>query len=150
MMNRLQIAVLLAFSWLGTISALSADRPDDLIDDFGADSYGSWQVTGAAFGTAPAAGTLPRQMPVTGFKGERLANSYHGGDRSTGTLTSPPVELNRKYLNFLIGGGRQPGKCELQLLIDDTVVATATGRDDEQLQWHTFQLGKPGPTANGS
>ena len=34
-----------------------------------------------------------------------LVNSYLGGDRSTGTLTSPPFMIERRHFNFLIGAG---------------------------------------------
>ena len=54
-------------------------------------------------------GTLPNQMAVSGFQGHGLVNSYIGGDRSTGTLESPQVKIDRRYINFLIGGGHHPG-----------------------------------------
>ena len=38
---------------------------------------------------AEAHGTLPGQMDVSGFKGKGLVNSFHQGDVTTGTLTSP-------------------------------------------------------------
>src|SRR6478672_1246708 len=87
----------------------AADRPDILVADFEDDTYGDWTTTGTAFGTGPARGTLPNQMPVTGFLGKGLVNSYFGGDASTGTLTSPAFKVERKYLNFLVGGGAHPG-----------------------------------------
>ncbi len=125
---------------LAAAFAAAAERPDILISDFESESYGEWQTTGDAFGGGPAAGTLPRQRPVSGFEGKRLVNSYHGGDVSIGTLLSPPIQLQRKYLNFLIGGGHQPEQCELQLLIGDQVVDRATGHDDEGLLWYSFDL----------
>ena len=82
---------------------ISADEPDILIADFERVDYGDWQVTGAAFGPGPARGTLPNQMEVTGYEGERLVNSYFKGDGTTGTLTSAPFKIERKYINFLIG-----------------------------------------------
>ena len=127
-------------------SARSAeDRPDILVADFEAKDYGAWKVTGKAFGAGPAAGTLPNQMAVTGYLGKGLANSYHGGDDSTGTLTSPPLTLERRYLNFLIGGGKYPGETCLNLLIDGKVMRTATGPNDrpggsERLDWHTWDI----------
>src|ERR1700688_4662651 len=86
-----------------------APRPDIVFADFEGKDYGDWKVTGTAFGSGPAKGALPGQMPVTGFKGKGLVNSFHGGDASTGTLTSPEFTIDRRYIGFLIGGGHHPG-----------------------------------------
>src|SRR5436305_11873859 len=86
----------------------AAEREDILVADFEGDTWGEWKTTGDAFGPGPAKGTLPDQMPVTGYLGKGLANSYHGGDKSVGTLTSPPFKVERKFINFLVGGGKYP------------------------------------------
>jgi fructan beta-fructosidase len=104
-----------------------ADEPDVLFADFEGATYGDWVVTGTAFGTGPAKGTLPNQMPVTSFKGKGLVNSYLGGDKSTGTLTSPEFTIARKHIKFLIGGGGFAGKTCMNLIVDGKVVRTATG-----------------------
>jgi len=106
---------------------LVAAQPDIVIADFEGDTYGDWKTTGDAFGSGPAHGTLPGQMAVSGFEGKGLVNSFHGGDRSTGTLTSPEFRIERHYLRFLIGGGGWEGKTCMNLLIDGQVVRTATG-----------------------
>lgn len=105
----------------------SAQAPDVLLADFEGDTYGAWKTTGTAFGDRPAAGTLPRQMPVTGFRGKGLVNSFHGGDAPTGTLTSPEFAVERRYLSFLIGGGGYAGKTCLNLVVDGKTVRTAAG-----------------------
>ena len=121
-------------------------QADDLvISDFEAEDYGEWQVSGEAFGEGPAPGTLPNQMEVTGYQGERLVNSFYGGDASTGTLTSPPFEIQRPYINFLIGGGKDLQHTCIQLIIDGQAVAVATGPNDspggsERLDWHSWQV----------
>ncbi|OHB66290.1 MAG: hypothetical protein A2V70_12450 [Planctomycetes bacterium RBG_13_63_9] len=108
--------------------APAAGAADDvLIADFEGPDYGGWTVTGEAFGPGPAQGTLPNQMSVSGFEGKGLVNSFHKGDGSTGTLTSPPFPIERNYVNFLIGGGGHPGKACMNLLVDGQVVRTATG-----------------------
>ena len=58
--------------------AAAGDRPDLLVADFEGDTYGDWTTTGTAFGTGPARGTLPDQMPVTGYVGKGLVyqNSF--------------------------------------------------------------------------
>ncbi len=80
----------------------------DVVEDFERTGHGAWTATGDAFGAGPAAGNVPPQGGVAGYAGERLANSFHGEDRSIGTLTSPEFTLDRPYLNFLVGGGRHP------------------------------------------
>jgi fructan beta-fructosidase len=133
------------FSLLLPCAVVAADRPDVLIADFEGKDYGEWKTTGEAFGKGPARGTLPNQMPVTGFLGKGLVNSYHGGDGTTGTLTSPAFKIERKYLNFLIGGGKYPGLTCMNLLIDGKVVRTATGPNDkpggsERLDWQSWDV----------
>jgi len=108
-------------------AAWAADPPDLVVADFEGDSYGAWEVTGEAFGSAPAQGTLPGQQQVTGFQGRGLVNTFRKGDRSTGTLTSPPFTIERPYLRFLIGGGKNEVKTALVLEVDGQVVRTATG-----------------------
>ena len=113
---------------------------DIVIADFEGDDYGQWQTTGTAFGTGPAHGTLPDQMNVSGFLGRGLVNSYVGGDKSQGTLTSPEFKIERKYINFLIGGGCHPGETCINLLIDGKVALTATPRDNEHLDPFTWDV----------
>jgi len=49
------------------------------------------------------------QKPVTALP-ERNRHQHHGSDRSTGSLKSPVFKVERRYLNFLIGGGKHPGR----------------------------------------
>ncbi len=56
---------LIAFLFIG--SAFAAE--DILIASFENDTYAPWTVTGEAFGTALAKGTLPGQMQVDGCRG---------------------------------------------------------------------------------
>ncbi len=111
-----------------------ADRPDRLIADFEAPTYGEWVVGGGAFGPGPAKGALAGQMSVGGFEGERLVNSFFKGDDSEGTLTSPEFPIDRKYVRFLIGGGRYPDELGIQLIIDGKTARSATGHDSETLR----------------
>lgn len=117
-----------------------AAEPDIVIADFEGSDYGDWQVTGDAFGSGPARGTLPNQMQVSGYEGKGLVNSYHGGDGATGTVTSTAFKIERRYIHFLIGGGMHPGQTCINLLIGTEVVRTASGPNDrpggsEALDW---------------
>ena len=70
-------------------------------------------------------------MQVDGFRGKGLVNSFFNGDDTTGTLTSPEFRIERKYIAFLIGGGKNDEKLALQLLVDGEVVRSATGPNDK-------------------
>lgn len=127
-MTRSRFALLLALALLAP-AARAAD--DILIADFEGDTYGDWKTTGKAFGPGPAKGTLKGQMHVDGFKGKGLVNSFFDGDGSTGTLTSPEFKIERKYISFLIGGGKDPKNLALNLLVGGKAVRTATGPNDK-------------------
>ncbi len=115
-------------------------EPPSVIADFEGDTYGDWKVEGTAFGTGPAKGTLPGQQQVTGFVGTRLVNSFLGGDDPMGRLTSPTFKIERSFINFKIGGGDQPGKACVNLVIDGKVVRTDTGRNEEKLLWDAWNV----------
>jgi sucrose-6-phosphate hydrolase SacC (GH32 family) len=146
MMRR--VSILLAGLTLGLFAGgigTAAAAEDILLADFEGTTYGAWEVKGDAFGTGPAHGTLPGQQPVSGFLGKGLVNTFRGGDRSTGTLTSPLFKVERRYINFLLGGGHHPGQTCVNLLLDGKIVRTdtgnaTTGADDEHLSWHTWDV----------
>jgi len=126
------VAICLVFTLCALTMPLPAGAADDIvINDFEARDYGDWKVEGTAFGKAPAKGTLGGQMQVTGFEGKGLVNTFLGGDRPTGKLTSPEFTIERDYIKFLIGGGGHPGKTCMNLLIDGRVVLSATGPNTE-------------------
>ena len=117
---------------------------DILIADFEGKDYGEWKVTGEALGPGPARGTLRGQMRVSGFQGKGLVNTFYKGDGTTGTLTSPPFKVQRKYICFLIGGGGHEGTT-MSLLVGGKVVRTARGPNtrpggSEQLDWHCWDV----------
>lgn len=136
----LALVVLLALSQRAV-----AQSDDILVADFEGAAYGAWKTTGTAFGPGPARGTLPGQMPVSGFLGKGLVNSFFDGDRTTGTLTSPAFTIERDHLNFLIGGGGHKDRTCINLLVDGKVVRTATGANtaaggSEQLDWKSWDV----------
>lgn len=149
-------------SWLLPLSCLlllhlaafadETTHADIVVADFETETYGGWKVEGDAFGDGPAMGTLPGQMEVSGYQGKRLVNSFLGGDKSTGTLTSPEFQLARPWLNFRIGGGGYAGETCVNLIVDGKVVRTATGGNTQsggseelhQASWSITEFaGKP-------
>src|SRR5262249_33668302 len=98
------------------------------------------------------------QQAVTGFGGKGLVNTFRGGDASTGTLTSPEFTIERPYIVFRIGGGREPGKTCMNLRLIQRnllkadgktvpgpvrggVARTATGNESEPLTWQYWYVG---------
>src|SRR5687768_13961099 len=148
-MNRSRIAgtlFALVFSWGGGggggLARVAAEGGDILIADFEGSDYGQWVAAGEAFGKGPAGGAIAGQMAVGGFAGKGLVNSFFNGDGTQGTLTSPPFTVERRFVNFLIGGGHHPGETCVNLIVDGKVVRTSTGRDNEQLDWETWDGGE--------
>ena len=123
-------------------------RPDIVFEDFEGGSYKGWTVEGTAFGTRPVKlSEVPAyQSPQTmGAHGEALVNSHAsaiGGpsDLAKGKLTSATFTVERRYIKFLIGGGEDPDKLGLRLVMDGKVVRSATGNNDNRLRLDTFDV----------
>lgn len=129
----------------GLLAGTAFAAEDLTVADFEGPDFKGWKVTGEAFGQGPAGGALDGQMKVDGFQGKGLANSYHGGDAAIGTLTSPPFKIERKHLNFLIGGGGFAGETSLNLKSQGKVLRTATGANkvpggSERLDWESWDV----------
>jgi uncharacterized protein (DUF608 family) len=119
----------------------AAPRETIVFADFEGDDWQGWKAEGDAFGAGPSHGTEKNQQTVSGFLGKGLVNSYHGDDARTGQLTSPEFTVARRYVNFLIGGGKSK-ETTLRLVVDGEVVASASGRDDERLTWASLDCAK--------
>ncbi|MGE9268687.1 MAG: DUF7133 domain-containing protein, partial [Verrucomicrobiales bacterium] len=126
-----------------SLLALPLHADSTVYEDFESDGYGEWKVEGPAFGLAPNS-DAPDGMngKVTGHHKTYFASSGHGGDEPTGTLSSPEFEVQKKFLSFLICGGKHPGKTALQLVIDGKVVQEATGADNLQMRRVNWDLSK--------
>lgn len=135
-----KLAHCIALLSIPSLISAQVQRPDILIADFESPTYGAWTTTGESFGPGPAQGALPGQMAVSGYHGHGLVNSFYKGDTSIGTLTSPEFPIERKFINFLIGGGSHPGKTGINLLVGGNAVRTATGINSEHLEWATWDV----------
>lgn len=121
---------------------LHANRPAILIDDFESGDYAGWTVTGNAFGSAPATGTLSGQQKVTGYTGKYLVNTFLGGDASVGMLVSDTFTIERNYITFLIGGGDVSG-CRMELIAGGRIVyTTSSDMSEEALTWNCWDVSK--------
>jgi uncharacterized protein (DUF608 family) len=113
--------------------------------DFEGDDYGSWTASGEAFGSGPLQGVMHAEQKLTGFKGKGLVNTYVSAkDTATGTLKSPAFTISSDYIHFLIAGGgygkTYKDKTGINLWVDDKKVRFATGKDNDQMQWHSWKV----------
>ncbi len=136
----------------------SSARPDVPFDDFERTDWGPWEPQGEAFAGGPfARASMPAYHDVRSHQGERVVNSHNtrvtektpaAGDKPTGTLLGPPFTIERRYINFLIGGGGHAGSTEVQLLVDDRAVRTMAGPNSNTMRAAHFDVsGLEGRTA---
>ncbi len=132
--------------WAMSQTALAKD--DIILGDFEDGTYNDWSIEGDAFGEAPATGKIGKQREVKGFEGKGLVNTYLDQDRSKGSLTSPALTIEHKFLRFLQGGGYWKGQTEIRLLVDGKVSSVTVGENSSQLHKRVFDLrGLQGKTA---
>jgi len=143
--------LLLDCSAEGLPAGTPGNRPDIGFDDFESETYGNWSVTGTAFGNGPVeAAKMPAYQGDVGAHGKRLVSSHASApgnsvaekDAATGRLTSRPFSIERNYINFLIGGGSHAGKTCMNLVIDDKVVLSATGANNNRLAPLSWDVGQ--------
>jgi len=117
------------------MTALSYDRyfPEgEMLFDFerGIDA---WQMEGDAFLSNPS-----MEEGVNGKQGSRTIKSDPLG---TGKITSPTFSINKRYINFLIGGGNFPDEESVNLLVDGKVVRTQTGHSgNAHVEWRGWDV----------
>jgi quinoprotein glucose dehydrogenase len=128
------------FLLLFAIASTSIFAADTLIADFEGPDFAGWTATGEAFGAAPAKGSVGRQKPGKGIIGKGHANSFHGDDPATGTLTSPPFTIGGSHLSFRLGGGDHKGKTCLNLIIDGEVVRSAAAHQHGDFLHYFWEL----------
>lgn len=118
-------------------------RADIVFENFEKETYEGWTVEGDAFGPGPIEKSkVPAYQGDLGVEGLRAVNSHSTGpgggtgsrDDGTGKLTSREFIIERKFIGFFIGGGNNPGKTCLNLVIGGKVVASATGKDDNKMR----------------
>lgn len=121
------------------VSCSAPQRPDTVLDDFEAGNFNKWNLQGTAF-------RLPRQIdsieaPVKNYHGKYFAFSdFQNPDLdwdqgyNQGKLVSNPFIIDRKYINFLIAGGKHDTRECVSLIINNKVVKFATGENDFNLR----------------
>jgi non-lysosomal glucosylceramidase len=124
----------------------SVRRPDITLADFESKTWEKtgWVAEGDAFKGGPIHGTLPY---VKGEQGKSYVHSSNtrvtdkgDSDNLTGTLTSPTFQATRRYLTFLLVGGKNPEKLAAQILLDGKIVHSLTGEDSNQFTPQVIDL----------
>lgn len=120
-----------------------------VFDDFEAEKYTRWKVTGTAFGEGPLSkDQLASYLSNTNLKGKRGVVSHNvrkgedpgAADAHQGSMLSDEFTIERKKIVFLIGGGDYPGKACMNLLVDGKVVKSATGKNNNELRLEVFDV----------
>ena len=124
-------------------------RPDIAFDNFERPEYEKWTTEGVAFGDGPVEKkSIPDYQGDVGGEGKRVVNSHASApgnnvgekDSQVGTLTSPPFKIERHFIQFFIGGGAHKDRTCVNLIVDDRVVASATGRNDNRMFRTAFNV----------
>lgn len=124
-------------------------NPDVVVADF-EQGWGPWKVEGNAFGEQPYhRDELVHEQGVEAVgdhiacsQGDRSKPDAPTGDAPKGKLTSPPFELQRDYLVFIIGGGHHVGKTCVNLLIDGEQVLSEVGRNTTLMHEARWDVGR--------
>lgn len=105
-----------------------------------------WTATGDLVNQPVAAGAIGGQQAVTRFQGTGLINTFvNASDQPQGTLASPAFTIAKPFINFLIGGGNHPypgnnDATAVVLRVNGQVVNSATGQENETLNWASFNV----------
>jgi uncharacterized protein (DUF608 family) len=118
-------------------------REDIFFENFERDSWGDWTAEGPAFEGGPfPVKSLADYQRITGQHGEHLVNSHNtrvadgvtNADDLTGTLTSAPFTIERRYIKLRIAGGNRPGETFVEVLVNGESVAQASGDSSNDLK----------------
>ncbi len=147
--------ILLAFLFIAGFQLNAEDNPKSeiIFEDFEGDNYGQWKATGNAFNDGPYSEAPGKRRWNVKNKGSNFLTSYvrigevanhhnslSDGNDGTGTLTSPSFKISKDYISFQISGGNHPGKTYINLIIDNKIVKSATGRTNTVMTWRTWDV----------
>lgn len=113
-----------------------------LIENFETETYKNWVATGDAFGTYPhlVPANILNEWGNSGYEGNFMISSFVNGDKGMGTLTSPEFIINRKYLNFLVGGGFKD--VYVSLLIEGKEMMSVGGNQSRKMAWVAWDISR--------
>ncbi len=121
--------------------------------DFETGTLQNWTAEGEAFTVQPTMGDNPtarRRRDASAHQGAYWIGTfekYDGktgrpgktrGDRPTGSLTSVPFVVKRKFITFRIGGGAHVGRTGVSIVRDGKETVMATGFNSETMKPVSF------------
>ncbi len=101
-----------------------------VFENWSSGTYKNWTIEGSCFGDAPA----------TGPSGACLVDTHAVGGGLTGRAASKPFKIRRDYIHVQIGGGNKPEAACVNVVVDDKIVASATGNGSETLHYVALDL----------
>ncbi|WP_372620136.1 glycoside hydrolase family 32 protein [Alteromonas stellipolaris] len=116
-------------TWQQALAQTPAEFPEGTVFADFEQEINDWHTKGDAFNGGPTAGSHGAQPMPEGFEGQHLINSFKDGDLSTGSLTSPKFLIEKPFINFKLAGGQHTEKVGVNLLVDNKVVMSATGKN---------------------
>ena len=111
--------------------------PGTVFADFENGLPEGWTVEGEAI--AVGSGDNLGLYRTSGFLGSGFLSTYtpgtNTGDRGTATITSPTFTIEKSAINFLVSGGSHGNQSAVNLVIDGTVVRSASGDNTNRMKW---------------
>lgn len=116
-----------------------------LLTDFEENNLGrmrqwGWLIEGDSFSRDLAHGTGLMKLRTVTHHGKYLLTSYGGSDATTGRFVSPTFEIELKFIQFQVSGGDHPHRACVNLIVDDRVVRTITGRNTDRFETVAFDV----------
>ncbi len=119
------------FLLLLILSCASPERNDIVFEDFEKGTFKNWNTQGNSFQAPVHIDSINESFKNTHGKFIAFPNIVGTGESaSQGKLVSKRFSIQRKYINFLIAGGNHEVRSCVNLLIDNKIVKTATGKND--------------------
>jgi sucrose-6-phosphate hydrolase SacC (GH32 family) len=124
--------------------------------DFESGSLAPWERRGEAFEYQPTQGdnSLARGRETSAHQGTYWIGGFEKrtatlglpgevfGDEATGELVSPEFTITKRFITFLVGGGRLPGEVGVRLVCDGRQIDLATGGDAETMSPVSYDVSK--------
>jgi AraC-like DNA-binding protein len=112
-----------------------------VFENFESGTYNNWNLEGEAFKLAGNRTNIYYPLSADGFNGKYFAFSFADThDKKTGKLISKEFNINYDFISFLIGGGNHPNNTCLNLIINDSIVRSSTGRNSGKLRFEQWDV----------